>query len=65
MLTINRVEIVAVARSWLGTPWIHQGRLKDIGVDCGGLIISLGKELGHPMRAARILALSCGLRARF
>lgn len=46
MLTIDRVEIVAMARSWLGTPWIHQGRLKSVGVDCGGLIIGVGKETG-------------------
>ena len=46
MLTIDRVEIVAMTRSWLGTPWTHQGRLKNVGVDCGGLIIGVGKELG-------------------
>ncbi len=44
MLTIDRVEIVATARSWLGTSWTHQGRLKNVGVDCGGLIIGIGKE---------------------
>jgi NlpC/P60 family putative phage cell wall peptidase len=38
--------ILSAARSWLGTPWRHQGRLKGIGVDCGGLIIGVGKELG-------------------
>jgi cell wall-associated NlpC family hydrolase len=46
VLTIDRAEIVAVARSWLGTPWTHQGRLKNVGVDCGGLIIGVGKQLG-------------------
>ena len=45
MLMIDRVEIVATARSWLGTPWTHQGRLRNVGVDCGGLIIGVGKEL--------------------
>jgi NlpC/P60 family putative phage cell wall peptidase len=39
-------DVMATARSWLGTPWIHQGRLKGVGVDCGGLIIGVGKELG-------------------
>jgi cell wall-associated NlpC family hydrolase len=39
-------EIMAAARAWLGTPWVHQGRLKNVGVDCGGLIIGVGKELG-------------------
>ena len=46
MLTIDRVEIVAMARAWLSTPWVHQGRIKGVGVDCGGLIIGVGKELG-------------------
>jgi hypothetical protein len=39
-------QILAAARSWLGTPWRHQGRLKGVAVDCGGLIIGVGKELG-------------------
>jgi NlpC/P60 family putative phage cell wall peptidase len=39
-------DIIATARTWLGTPWVHQGRLKGIGVDCGGLIIGVGRELG-------------------
>jgi cell wall-associated NlpC family hydrolase len=39
-------DIKATARTWLGTPWIHQGRLQGVGVDCGGLIIGVGKELG-------------------
>jgi NlpC/P60 family putative phage cell wall peptidase len=39
-------DIMATARSWLGTPWVHRGRLKGVGVDCGGLIIGVGRELG-------------------
>ena len=39
-------QILACARSWLGTPWRHQGRLKGVAVDCGGLILGVGKELG-------------------
>lgn len=26
------------ARSWIGTPWQHQARLKGIGVDCVGVV---------------------------
>ena len=33
-------------QSWLNTPYQHQGRLKNIGVDCSGLIIGIAKELG-------------------
>ena len=39
-------DIIAAARTWLGTPWRHQGRLKGVAVDCGGLILGVGKELG-------------------
>ncbi|MDH3664245.1 MAG: peptidase P60, partial [Alphaproteobacteria bacterium] len=45
-MTKDRANILAAARTWLGTPWIHQGRLKTVCVDCGGLIIGVGKELG-------------------
>ena len=39
-------DIIAAARTWLGTPWRHQGRLKGVAVDCGGLILGVDKELG-------------------
>jgi cell wall-associated NlpC family hydrolase len=42
----NRDQVVAAARSWIGTPFTHQGRLKGAGVDCIGLVIGLGRELG-------------------
>jgi hypothetical protein len=25
-------DIMATARSWLGTPWVHRGRLKDLAI---------------------------------
>jgi NlpC/P60 family putative phage cell wall peptidase len=43
---ITREEIVAQARTWVGTPWHHQGRLKHAGVDCIGLIVGVCNELG-------------------
>lgn len=45
---IDRADIVATARSWLGTPFHHQGRVKRVGVDCAGLIIGVARELGLP-----------------
>lgn len=33
-----RDELVAEVRTWLGTPYQHKGRVKHIGVDCGGLV---------------------------
>ncbi len=43
---LERDHIVEVARSWLGVPYRHQGRRKDRCVDCVGLIIGVGQELG-------------------
>ena len=43
---IARPAIVAAARSWLGTPFHHQGRVKGVGVDCAGLILGVAAELG-------------------
>lgn len=33
-----RAQVVAIARSWIGTPYRHQGCLKGAGCDCLGLI---------------------------
>ncbi len=43
----KRQAIVREAKSWIGTPWQHQGRVKQNekfkgGVDCLGLIIEVG-----------------------
>lgn len=37
-------EVVSVARSWIGTRYLHQHRHKGHGVDCVGLIIGVGIE---------------------
>lgn len=42
----DRAQIVAEARRWVGTPYHHQARLRGVGVDCVGLIIGVGTELG-------------------
>lgn len=39
-------EIVAEGRTWLRTPFHHQGRVKGVGVDCGGVPLETGKALG-------------------
>lgn len=38
MDTARRECILAEARTWLGTPYHHKGRIKKVGVDCGGLL---------------------------
>lgn len=37
-MTVSREEIIAEARSWLGTPYRHQASRKDVGCDCLGLL---------------------------
>ena len=37
--------IISQARSWLRTPFHHQGRVKGVGVDCIGLVVGVIEEL--------------------
>lgn len=37
--------IVQQARTWLGTPFHHQARLKGVGCDCLGLVVGVVDEL--------------------
>lgn len=39
-------EIVECARTWLKVPWLHQGRTREMGVDCIGLLIGIAREKG-------------------
>jgi NlpC/P60 family putative phage cell wall peptidase len=43
---MEEVNIIEIARGWIGTRFHHQGRVKNVGVDCIGLIIGVAKELG-------------------
>lgn len=38
-------QIVAIAREYDQTPYVHQGRVKGVGIDCIGLVICVCKEL--------------------
>lgn len=48
---LERQHIVDTARSWLGTPFRHQGRSKATGVDCIGLILGVYGECGMQLIA--------------
>lgn len=58
---VEKHHIITAARGWLGTRFVHQGRVKRTagqrgGCDCIGLIIGVAEELGIecnglPMRA--------------
>jgi len=41
----SRMDAVTEARTWIGTPFKHQGCLKNVACDCIGLIKGVGVEL--------------------
>ena len=43
---ITRVQVVAEARKWLGTPFQDKGRQCGRGVDCVGLVLCVMRDLG-------------------
>lgn len=45
---VTREQIVAEARSWIGTPVRHQGTRKGVSVDCKGLAAGVPRALGMP-----------------
>lgn len=38
-------DIVAAARGWIGTPYLHQASLKGVGTDCLGLVRGVWREV--------------------
>ncbi len=44
-MTITRMDAVAEARGWIGTPFQHQASLKGVACDCIGLIKGVGVAL--------------------
>ncbi|MCR8723635.1 NlpC/P60 family protein [Frigidibacter sp. ROC022] len=41
---MRRAEIVALARGWIGTPYVHQGSTRGAGADCLGLVRGIWRE---------------------
>ena len=39
------VQIVAIARDWIGTPYRHQASVKGAGCDCLGLVRGVWREM--------------------
>jgi cell wall-associated NlpC family hydrolase len=44
---VSKSDIVDAARAYLGTPYHHQGRVRD-GLDCLGLLVMVCRDLGLP-----------------
>lgn len=43
-------DIVAAARSYLRTKFVHRGRLPGVGIDCIGLAVCAAAQCGVPLR---------------
>ena len=43
---LQRADVVKEALSWVGTPFMHAGRIKGVGVDCGQLPIMVFSTVG-------------------
>jgi NlpC/P60 family putative phage cell wall peptidase len=44
---IDRAQVVATARAWIGTPFREQAHVRGSGCDCAGLLIGNAKDLGE------------------
>jgi len=44
-MSFTRKDVVKEALSWVDTPFVHQARVKHVGVDCAGLLECVGVEL--------------------
>ncbi|MFS8039214.1 NlpC/P60 family protein [Xanthobacter sp. AM11] len=45
---LTRAAILAEARSWIGTPYLHRASLKGHGADCLGLVRGVWRALVGP-----------------
>lgn len=43
---MTKDDVIKEARTWVGTPFKHQGRVKGVGADCVGIIIGVTRDLG-------------------
>lgn len=44
----TRRQIIESAEKFLGLPFVHQGRSAETGIDCVGLLVLIGREIGYP-----------------
>lgn len=44
-MTVSREQVIAAARSWIGTPYRHQASCKQVGCDCLGLLRGVWREV--------------------
>ena len=54
---MKRADIVACARTYVDTPFVHQGRMKGKGIDCVGLVICVAAELGLQDKLGKVASI--------
>lgn len=42
----QRLAVIEEARTWLGTPYHHQGRIKGVGTDCAMILCEVYEKVG-------------------
>ena len=56
-MTGFQTRIVAEARGWIGTPYLHQATAKGAGTDCLGLLRGVWRALmGQNPKSCRLYA---------
>ena len=48
-MPFTRDDVIAEARSWLGTPWHHQASVKGVGCDCIGFVRGVAERFLGPI----------------
>lgn len=46
----TREDLIALAKTQIGVPWVHRGRSWGQGLDCAGLIVETLKKLGESVQ---------------
>lgn len=39
-------QVIDSARAMIGTPFLHQGRIPGVALDCAGLVVAVARQLG-------------------
>lgn len=50
----TRADIVAEARTWLQTPWVHQHCMKGVAVDCAQMVMAVARACGQAPEDLRL-----------
>lgn len=57
-MSFDRQKLVTEARSWLGTPYVHQASVKGAGADCLGLLRGVWRAaMGHEPEAVPVYSM--------